>query len=528
MHKKPFRKTRAAAWVGLFFVSFALTSCGDQTKPLMDAVQGMIDIKTNPFNVVPLGALFTFTTKEECEVSIEVQGKIPVKKSFAGFSRSHSIPVLGLYADTMNTVTVTLTTKSGQQYQGNLFVNTDPLPAVFPEMNVVTLQRDKMEPGLHLVEVLIANNGEFDAYPMMFDDNGDVRWYINMSAVKPFPFTTYRMQNGNWLFISWVELYELSDLGQLIRHDRLTNYSADHDVIELANGELLMGASKKDSRIVREGKAVESRYDYVIQVNKDRKVIKEWDLRQVLDVDRSVFRKDFSLDFSADWFHLNSVAWSSTDNGLLVSGRNQGVVKVDQNNQLQWILAPHKAWGKAGFDGAGLETTDYLLQALDRNGQPLPAAVQEGTEASDDFEWPTGQHALRVLDNGNLLLFDNGLARNFSQSFSYSRAVEYRIDPAKKTIQQVWEYGKSRGLDLFSAITSDVDVLPATGNRLLTAGNIRLGSLPAHGALVEVTYPDNEVVFEANVFLKDALGTGAQEWAQFDVVYRGERYPLYK
>lgn len=288
-----------------------------------------------------------------------------------------------------------------------------------------------------------------------------------------------------------------------------------------------MGASKKDATIVRAGEPVESRSDFVIQLDKKRQVVKEWDLRQVLDVDRTVFRKDFSLDFSADWFHLNSVAVSPKDNCILVSGRNQGVVKLNQDNKLQWILAPHKAWGKAGADGSGLETKDYLLTAIDDSGNPLPAAVQEGLESTEDFAWPTGQHALNVLDNGHLLLFDNGLARNFGNEFTYSRVVEYEINDAERTIRQVWEYGRERGLDLFSGVTSDVDVLPKTGNRFITAGNVRLGKLPPHAALVEITYPDNEVVFEANLFLKDAKGTGAQEWAQFDVVYRGERYPLY-
>lgn len=487
----------------------------------------MIDIKLNPYNVAPLGAQLTFTTKEACKVDIRIGGKIPVERSFPTVSTSHRIPVLGLYPDTMNTVEVILTAENGTEYTGQLFIATNPLPDFLPDIDIVALQRDKMEPGLHLAEVLIANSGEFDAFPVMFDDNGDVRWFLDLSGVKPFPFTPHRLKNGNWLFVSWVEVYELSSLGQLIQHHRLTDFSADHDVIALDNGNLIMGASKKDARIVRDGQAVESRYDYVIEVDKDRKVIREWDLRQVLDVDRSVFRKDFSLDFSADWFHINSVDQDPKDQSLVISGRNQGVLKVDRNNELQWILAPHRSWDKAGFDGQGLDTREYLLTAVDAQGAKLPAEVQEGVASTDEFSWPTGQHALTVLDNGHLLMFDNGLARNFSNDFTYSRAVEYEIDEQAKTIRQVWEYGKSRGLDMFSAITSDVDLLPRTNNRLITAGNIRLGTLPPHAKMVEVTFPDNEVVFEANLFLKDAKGTGAQEWAQFDLAYRGERYTLY-
>lgn len=504
-----------------------LWSCDSGPKPLMEGVNGTVDVKLNPYNVAPLGAQLTFTTKEACKVVIKVAGAIPVEHAFPKFATSHKIPVLGLYPDTMNTVEVLLTTESGTQYAGELYVATNPLPGFLPDIDIVTLNREKMEPGLHLAEVLIANNGEFSAYPVMFDDRGEVRWFLDLSGVKPFPFTPHRLKNGNWLFVSWVEIYELNSLGQLIQHHRLSDYSADHDVIALDNGHLIMGASKKGSKILKKGALTESRYDYVIEVDEKRSVVREWDLRQVLDVDRSVFPEDYSLNFSADWFHINSIDLDPRDKGLVISGRNQGVLKVSPNNQLQWILAPHRSWGRAGFDGQGISTTDYLLQAVDANGNVLPPEVQEGLATTDNFSWPTGQHALSVLDNGNLLMFDNGLSRNFSNELTYSRAVEFEIDEQNKTVRQVWEYGRSRGLDMYSAITSDVDLLPQTKNRLITAGNIRRGTLPPHAKMVEVTYPDNEVVFEANLFLKDASGTGAREWAQFDLLYRGERYTLY-
>ena len=74
-------------------------------------------------------------------------------------------------------------------------------------------------------------------------------------------------------------------------------------------------------------------------------------------------------------------------------------------------------------------------------------------------------------------------------------------------------------------ITSDVDALP-NGNRLITSGNVRASGKAGHAKMVEVTYPDNEVVFEADLFFKDALGTKEKNWGQFDIVFRGERYQL--
>jgi arylsulfate sulfotransferase len=307
-------------------------------------------------------------------------------------------------------------------------------------------------------------------------------------------------------------------------------YAGTHDIIELDEERFLMAGSKKDAMVRRaDGIETVTQYDYVVEWDsKENKGIKDWDLGEVLDIDRTVFSEDDSLNFKADWFHINSIAFDPTDNSVIASGRNQGVLKVDDANNLKWILAPHKGWGKSGRTGEGFETSEHLLTAIDADGNPYPDPIQNGSRGNEDFEWSTGQHALNILSNGNLLLFDNGLSRNFETAATYSRAVEYKIDEENMTIQQVWEYGTSRGLDMYSPITSDVDVMPITGNRLITAGNVRKGSLPPHSKMIEITYPDNKVVFEANIFLKDANGNGEQTWAQFDLAFAGDRLPLYK
>jgi arylsulfate sulfotransferase len=435
-----------------------------------------------------------------------------------------------LYAGISNSVTISLSNKEGKTYTGEFQVETEPLPNFFPDIEIVKLDRQNMEPGFHLIELLIANNGLFHSYTVMFDDNADVRWYMDMSSAKKISYSPLRLKNGNWLYLSWIDLYEIDELGKVIRKDQMWGNAGDHHVIELPNGNLLMGGSKKDAMVKRgDGEEVATRYDYVVEWNRvpPGKTFHEWDLGEILDIDRSVFPDKYSLDFKADWFHVNSVDINLSDRSIIASGRNQGVVKVDALNQVQWILAPHQAWGKSGRQGTGEETSKYLLTAVDKDGSPLSDHIQMGTAAATDFEWSTGQHAVTRMDNGNILLFDNGLSRNFAEKPMYSRAVEYKIDEDKMTIQQVWEYGKERGLDMFSGITSDVDILPLTNIRLITAGNVRLGTLPPHCKMIELTYPNNDVVFEANIFFKDANGSGARSWAQFDLVYRGQRYPLF-
>jgi arylsulfate sulfotransferase len=508
----------------------SIVSCDNGPGKLDDILKGSMNIQVNPYDKVPLAGLLTFRTNEACKVEIEVLGRSAITKEFSGFKSQHSIAVLGLYADTVNTVKVRLTTESGDEYLGDVQLETAVLPDFFPTIEIVKIDRAKMEAGFHLIEMLIANNGKFLSYTIMFDDNGDIRWFMDMSSVGAIAYSGLRMKNGNWLYLSWIDLWELSELGEVIKNDKMWLYAGNHDITELESGQLLMGGSKKDAKVIRkDGYETITRYDYmVVWDRKANKGVKEWDLAEVLDINRSVFPPDYSLDTRIDWFHLNSIAQSTKDNSLVASGRNQGVLKVDSSNNLQWILAPHKGWGKAGRTGQGFNTADYLLTAVDSNNVAFSEPIQQGIMSSDKFDWSTGQHALNILENGNLLLFDNGLSRNFQGVPTYSRAVEYKIDEKNMTVKQVWEYGKSRGLDMYSPITSDVDVLPSTNNRLITAGNIRASGAPPHSKLIEISYPDNEEVFEAHVFFKDAMGTGERSWAQFDLVFRGERYPLYR
>jgi hypothetical protein len=65
---------------------------------------------------------------------------------------------------------------------------------------------------------------------------------------------------------------------------------------------------------------------------------------------------------------------------------------------------------------------------------------------SSDFTFPNPndkfyhEHYVRMLENGNLLLFDNGDGRPASQGGQYSRALELALDWRFMTATKVWEY----------------------------------------------------------------------------------------
>ncbi|MEI3012365.1 MAG: aryl-sulfate sulfotransferase, partial [Sutterella seckii] len=70
-----------------------------------------------------------------------------------------------------------------------------------------------------------------------------------------------------------------------------------------------------------------------------------------------------------------------------------------------------------------------------------------------------GQKGLMYLS-----VFDNGDGRGFDQpplpDMKYSRAVIYRIDQERRTVEQIWEDGKGKGHEWFSPVTSLVEYMP--------------------------------------------------------------------
>ncbi len=88
----------------------------------------------------------------------------------------------------------------------------------------------------------------------------------------------------------------------------------------------------------------------------------------------------------------------------------------------------------------------------------------------------SGPHDATVLDNGNILLFDNGLSRR------WSRVIE--LDPLAGEI--VWEYKAESPEDFFTASRGANQRLP-NGNTLITNSD--------SGQIFEVT-PEGEIVWE--------------------------------
>ncbi len=470
-------------------------------------VQDEVTFTVNPSGKAPLTALLELKAEEPSIVEVTVEGDAPLTRTSEQYGFQQAYPVLGLYQGN-NTVTVKVIDDRGNYGSQSFTVTTDSLPDFIPEPSMVAVNEPMMAEGWNFCEVSIGTGGVFKSYPIVVDQNGDIRWALDCFDYPGIMFPWRLLSNGHLMSGVYENLYEFDWMGYEVRTLPIPGYLVHHEIQEMPNGNLLVAVDKMGLSTIE---------DHIIEISPNGQLIQEWDMREILDMKRQDLVPD-----TMDWFHMNAIFYSESDDCLIISGRNQGIVKVNRANELQWILAPHKGWGKAGIDGNGHETSDYLLTAVDGSGQPYPAAVQEGTTLHPDFDWSWGQHTPMLLDNGNIFVYDNGFNRTFiPQNPTYSRAVEYRVNADQMTVQQSWQYGESRGTELYSPIISDVDVL-SNDNRMMTSG-IMFDPNQPYARVVEVTYPDKAVASELNLNFKNQLGSGTFAWGEFDICYRAER-----
>lgn len=478
-----------------------------------------VSFTQNPAGVNPLCAKLKLESNVIGKVRIDIIGQdgeaSNISHTFDELSQSHTIPVLGLYADYDNTVQITYLDEEDKEWlKKEVKITTAALSGFYPTATIEVRQTEKMEPGL----TLISNRSTYSPHrPYAIDAFGKIRWLLDYSNHPKLSDLYYdvgleRLQNGNFYFGDGRTdaIYEIDVYGEIINTWILPNYGFHHNVQEKPDGNFLVTVNHYDTWHLNGNQTKE---DYILEIDRQSgAVVAEWDLKESLDEYRIAWDNTLN-DMVMDWAHANAVIHDESDNTIIVSCRKQGIVKLDYDNNVVWILAPHLGWET---NRQGNNLNDFLLTPLDANSNPITdTQVLNGYENHIDFEWNWYQHAPLIMPNGHLLLFDNGENRNYGASPNYSRAVEYRIDKEAKTVQQIWQYGKERGSETYSFIVSDVDYLPHQNNVLFSPGWCR-GNIDS-GRVVELDYDTKEVVFEA-VLTGGALGL------QF---HRAERLSIY-
>lgn len=479
-------------------------------------------IKLNPYGFTPLSALINFKSSRSGKTYIKVHGKhgsiTDVEHTFHDTGTNHSIPIIGMYASYANTVDIRILNANGDTLEKNTITITTPaLPPNMPtSISYTPFDETQAEPGLTMVS-------NFSTYgirspqsiPYFLDDYGEIRWVLDYASSPELESLFYddgisRLRNGNFYFgnSSTNKIYEVGLLGNIINSWAMPGKTFHHEVLEKPNGNFLFTSTYNFDVYPTGGSVIE---DIVIEINRQTGAFEHiWNMKEILDYNRRAWGRLGEKD----WFHGNAVLYDSTDNTIIVSGRQQGIIKVDYNDNVKWILAPHKGWNT---DPDGLDLTQFLLNPLHSDGSPITdTMVIQGYDRALDFEWTYYQHSPIFLPNGNLMVFDNGTNRQMdtldgnnvpARTGKYSRAVEYQINATNKTIKQVWEYGKERGESTFSSIVSSVQWLKDKNHVLFGPGyNVANGSGGNGGAIVEVDYATHQVIDERRPIAANTWG----------------------
>lgn len=374
----------------------------------------------------------------------------------------------------------------------------------------------------------------------MVDTKGEIRWFLDTEQFydkygrdidsQGRIMSMHQMPNGDLLFAMAQKYFRYTLMGEMAFERKLPRGYIDlsHEALPMPNGHMLLRVAKTNYNIPGTEDVRNTVRDHVIEVDEGGRVVEEWDFVEIMG--KNQYRKDLivgldaravclNIDMNAEhvevsedipygdntstgagrnWAHINSIDYDPNDDSIILSFRHQGVIKVGRDKEVKWILAPNVGWTK-DMAAKVLTTVDSKGKKLDCNG-----ATCNNTE----FDWTFTQHTAWLSERGEnsknvttISVFDNGDGRGHEQPAlsedKWSRAVEYKIDEKKLTVQQTWQFGKERGWDWYSAVTSNVKYDPEKKTYFMLSGNVHLLSPErTKGIINEVDPESGEVKVE--------------------------------
>jgi len=191
--------------------------------------------------------------------------------------------------------------------------------------------------------------------------------------------------------------------------------------------------------------------ELVIQeFDSENNLIFEWYAHEHLNIGDYSNLNIFLPEFT--WMHGNSIDIDFDNNLILSNRRSDEAIKIDRyTGEVIWIL-----------------------------GGP----VNDFTFLHDIYNGFSKQHDIRRLENGNLLVFDNG-TNHIPQ---LSRIIEYELNLETMTADVVWEYSHPEeyvGLSMGSVQRLD------NGNTLINWGNVQ-----GYGAILTEVNMEKEIMLE--------------------------------
>ncbi len=396
-----------------------------------------LEINIDPNGITPLAGIANYESDQKVSFSYKIKGQDgeDFMHSNDTLKNSGSDKIFALYPNFKNEVTFTLKNSEGSKKDTTVYISTSSLPSFVINQNTIkvnSLNKTNSKVNFVVFCPFKTQDGPFKnpeggGAPVIIDRYGKIRGFLNLTFVLDIKL----LPNGHYLYCNRI--------GNFFEIDMVGNYynvtpppsNCHHDFDLLPNGNIIFTGEDESIQGTVEDKIYEIDY-------KTGKVINTIDLYTILDPERQQL-PDMG---KADWFHNNSICYDKIDHSIIISGRSQSTIaKISlTTKKLMWMISDPFGW-KQGFQS--------LL--LDPIGKP--------------FEYAYGMHSVRInpMNHNQLIVFDNGNFRDYANPMdpkdSYTRLVEFSVDPNNRTVSQSFEFGKQYGSENFTAALSNVDYI---------------------------------------------------------------------
>ncbi|MFL2983226.1 MAG: aryl-sulfate sulfotransferase [Candidatus Neomarinimicrobiota bacterium] len=307
---------------------------------------------------------------------------------------------------------------------------------------------------IHNLSHISPITGTVPRYMAIIDSTMNPVWAVNSGPlgldfkVQENKITYFNDINNSWIVLDR-NMVEVDTL-------RCVNgyYTDFHDIHLLPNGGYILQAydsmSVDLSQIDPGGSTSATVVSLIIQeFDSANNLLLEWNAWDHLNIANYSY-----LNLSANfimWMHGNSL-YVDVDSNIIISNRRSSeIIKIDRNSgQIIWIL-----------------------------GGPN----NQFTIINDSYNGFSRQHDAKRLENGNLLLFDNGN----DHEPAISRALEYELDEIEMTADLIWEFSHPEGF--VGLAMGSVQRLP-NNNTLINWGRLQ----EEIGIITEVDQNNNIVL----------------------------------
>lgn len=333
-----------------------------------------------------------------------------------------TLPVFGLYAGYANQVSVELTFADASKQVIAVEVDTEPYidpNLLYDHPTILQARAPGSALGFDYIALKNMRGG-----PIIIDTDGAIRW-VAPDVVADSTSTAFQA-NGFAVGSKGSAVLTRLELDGTVSQATLNGvgYTDFHHNIDHGKSGLLVEVDRNIGGV----RDLEST---LAEVAPDGSVVREWDFAAIIR-DHMRSRGDDPTAFvrpGIDWLHMNAAAYDPHDDTIVVSSRENFVVKVDyQSGHIVWILGdPTKYW----FSFASLREKALTLPPGDL--------------------YPIGQHAISVTAAGELMLFNNGLGSlnqpagaSPGESRTYSAVSTYTIDAASLTAHEARHFDHDR------------------------------------------------------------------------------------